>query len=693
MKQFHFTSLVTFVFLLLFASGCVPQGSGAVSIQEPKAGQVYDAPPTLAISYQNTPAAIQLNSADVKSLFTLGETSGTANTADFASFLREGTNKLQVNPPFGPRVSFIYDSQGPTVIIKSVEGSQPMRVKGELVDPSGPDSLVVNGVVATVNTDAEFDVLVNPASQYRFVAKDTGGKSTTTTYAAPDQEFNRIITANVSQKALDELAKDIQPIVQTVNTAPFLPKVNRQIKEALPITSATLATIEITSLDWTGVALDLDLKPDTQMGRIGFDARLTDINVQLSVRPKILFIPALFTVPATAKLTYANATGDAKVYGENGRLAVNIDELSLAPSGIKVSIIEGYDSLILSAIADAVLPALKSVVSTFVDGIIEGVLDGELAEMGDEVVLDIGGRQLGIKPLFQSFSSTDDNLHVVLGGGMKAKTIDPGVPKVLGSLYSNDPLSDAQNANFIYANVSSNLVNQAFMSAFQTGLTHFTLINQKELLVGTQNRGEDKPVGTNRILITPSSPAFFAIDDVQGDPSVTFGLDGMQLAVQNKRNSGYGDLFTTEVDLTAKVVLGVNDDDTLRISFAGAPDVSLRNTRILNALTVNEQFIDRIIDLVMPIILPKIAEATRSIEIPRFAGYIIKVDDFAAVGDSNSHLGVGLTLDKPQLPACPSGQERFGSYCYALCNEGYVSIGRQCWSAANKQTYQREPIK
>lgn len=684
-----------FVFfcVLVFVSGCVPSNNGPVTINQPSSNVVYDEPPKLEITYQKQPTLIRLNSADVKSFFDLGETSGTANTAEFASFLREGVNKLQVNPPFGPRVSFVYDSQGPTVVIKTVQGNGPIRVKGELVDPSGAESLVVNGISASVNASSEFDVMINPSSKYNFVARDKGGKSTTTTYAAPGQVFDRIITANVSQKALDDLAKDIEPIIQTVNTAPFLPKVNREIREALPITSATLATIEITDLKWSGIALDLDLKPDSQMGRIGFDANLTDINVKLSVRPKILFIPAPFTVPATAKLTFANATGDAKVFGENGRLAVNVDELSLDPSGVKVSIIGDYDSLILSAIADAVLPALKSVVSTFVDGIIEGVLDGELAEMGDEVVLDIGGRQLGITPLFKSFTSTDDNLHVVLGGVMEAKTSDPGVPKVLGSLYSSDPLSDAQAANFIYANVSSNLINQALMSAFQTGLTHFALINNSELLVGTQNRGEDKPSGTNRILITPSSPAFFAIDEVKGDPSVTFGLDGLKLDVQNKGGSGYGSLFTTEVDLTAKVVLGVNSDDTLKISFAGAPDVSLRNTKIFNKLTVNEQFIDRVIDLVMPIILPKIAEATRSIEIPRFAGYIIKVDDFAAVGSENSHLGVGLTLDKPLLPACPSGQERFGSYCYALCNEGYVSIGRQCWSAVSKQTYQKDPIR
>lgn len=690
MKQFHFTSLLTLVLLAIFAAGCVPQGGGSVSIQEPKAGQVYDTPPTLAISYQNVPAAIQLNSADVKSLFTLGDTSGTANSAEFASFLREGANKLQINPPFGPRVSFIYDSQGPTVIIKSVEGSQPMRVKGELVDPSGPDTLVVNGVAATVNADSEFEVLVNETSKYNFVAKDKGGKTTTTTYAAPGQEFNRIITANVSQKALDDLAKDIKPLIQNVNTAPMLPKVNAELRKALPFTTTVITGIQIDDLKWGGIDLGLDLKPNSQQGRIGFDARLTNIEVDLTVTPKFLFIP-LIPVPAKATLTYANATGDAMVYGENGRLAVNIDDLVLNPSGVKVSMITNYNSIILSAIADALLPALKGVISTFVDGIIEGVLDGELAEMGDEVVLDIGGRQLGIKPLFQSFSSTDDNLHVVLGGGMKAKTTDPGVPKVLGSLYRDDPLSDAQNANFIYANVSSNLVNQAFMSAFQTGLTHFTLINSKELLVGTQNRGEDRPTGTNRIIITPNSPAFFAIDEVKGAPSVTFGLDGMQLAVQNKGGSGYGDLFTTEVDLTAKVVLGVNDDDTLRISFAGAPDVSLRNTRILNALTVNEQFIDRIIDLVMPIILPKIAEATRSIEIPRFAGYIIKVDDFAAVGDKKSHLGVGLTLAKPAMAACQSG-ERFGRYCYEACPSEYVTIGLQCWSPVDDSTYTRKKL-
>jgi hypothetical protein len=679
-------SVALFTLMLLFLGGCKPTGGGAASILSPVSGRVYEAPPTLSISYQTRPSVIQLNGAGVGHLFTFNGTAATADSGDFVSYLREGSNEFQLNPPLGPKVTFTYDSQGPMVVIDRVEGSNPIHITGKLIDPSGPAGLMVNDVGASLGAGGTFDILVDDADKYHFVASDSGGKTTETIFAAPGQEFDRIITTRVSQSGLDFIAAEMAPILQDINTTPMLPDVNRELKEALEkdlALVAAFADVKITALKWAAIELDLDLKADAEKGKIGFDADLYNILVDLQV-DAILGI----SIPATAYISYAKATGDADVYGESGRLGVDVTGLSLETEGIDVNL-AGYDTVIISALANLLMPALQDVVSTFVNGIVEGVLDQELEEMGDEVIVDLDGYQLGMKPLFQDFSSDDESLHVVLGGAMMAKTYDTGVPQVLGSLYSEDALPDATDpASHIYAHVSSNMINQALMVSFQTGLNHFALINRSDLLVGTADRGDDKPLGTERIMITPNAPAFFAITDVAGDPSVTFGLNGMKLAMQKMGSSGYRDLFTTEIDLEARVVLAVNDDDSLRIDFAGAPELSLRDTRILDLINVNERLIDTIMDLVMPKILPKIAEATRSIEIPRFAGYQLSVDDFAAVGDEDSHLGVGITLSNPGAVVCAEGLERFGSQCYEQCNEGFVGIGKICWSP-RKQTYGR----
>ena len=671
-----------FVVLALFA-GCVP--SSPVTITNPTSGTEYQAPPEIELAYQTKPSTVTLNATSITRFFTFGATSGTANTAEFESFLRQGSNRVQVGGASGPFVDFIYNSEGPKVVIETVEGRDPVRIAGYLDDPSGPQSLSVNGVGVSL-VDGRFDTTVAEAPSYQFIASDTSGLISETTYVAPSTSFSRIITTRVSEQAMTFIADEITPLLTDIDLSSILPDVNREIEEALQedlTLIAVFADVEVTDIAWLGVNAALDIKPNTQRGVIGFDADVYDLVADVDVHT-ILGL----TIPVTAKIAYANATGDAQAYGNAGKLALDLVNLNLHTQDLIINL-AGYDTVIISALANLLMPALEGVVSTFVNGIMEEIIDQKLQEIGDEVIVDINGYQMGMTPLFQGFSSDHDSLHVVIGGGIMAKTVDLGVPQVLGSLYTTDVLPNATTTGSqIYANVSTNFINQALMASFQTGLNHFAFIDKNELQIGTTRDDEVGVNGTERILIDPASPAFMQIDDVLGDPVITFNLNAMGLRYQKKYSSGYRDLFETKMDVEARVLLGVNEDDTLRIEFAGSPDVTLKDTLIFDTIAINQTLIKNVIKLVMPVILPEIAKATQSIEIPKVAGYQLTVDDFSAVGTQHKHLGAGITITNENNVVCAVDQDKYAGKCYEKCAEGYTAVGASCWVPPRK-TYGR----
>jgi hypothetical protein len=614
-------------------------------------------------------------------------TSATADTADFESYLRQGSNRLQVGGATGPFVDFIYNSEGPRVVIEKVEGSQPIHLLGYLDDPSGPATLTINGASVQLDASGKFDTMVADAAQYVLVATDTSGLASETIFAAPGTSFNRIITTRVSQQAMNFVAEEVGPLLSDIDLSAVLPDVNRELKEALEedlTLIAVFADIEITGIDWAGVNAQLDIKPNASRGVIGFDADVYDLVADVDVHT-ILGI----TIPVKAKIAYANATGNAEVYAQASKLAVDLAGLNLHTEDLVVNLF-GYDTVIISALANLLMPSLEGVISTFVNGIMEEVVDQKLQEVGDEAIVDINGYQMGMKPLFQGFSSDDESLHVVLGGAIYAKTIDTGVPQVLGSLYTTDTLPNATTTGSqIYANVSTNMINQALMAAYQTGLNHFAFIDKNELQIGSVRNDEVGVNGTERILIDPASPAFFKVDNVLGDPVMTIGLNGMGMRYQKKYSTGYRDLFETRMDVEARVLLGVNDDDTLRVEFAGSPDVTLKDTVILDKIQVNQTLIKNIVKLIMPVIMPEIAKATQSIEIPKLAGYQLTVDDFSAVGNAHHHLGVGITISNANSNVvCAADQDKYGGKCYEKCAEGYTGVGALCWMPPQK-TYGR----
>src|SRR5690606_23361923 len=99
---------------------------------------------------------------------------------------------------------------------------------------------------------------------------------------------------------------------------------------------------------------------------------------------------------------------------------------------------------------------------------------------------------------------------------------DPNARPSLGPIYVEDPV----NVDLIYNSLgetgtnlsfalSSNALNQAFSALYQSGLSHFAIVDG----VTTYGADPNLPVGTNgqqRIRLYPESPPFFTLNPIDG---------------------------------------------------------------------------------------------------------------------------------------------------------------------------------
>ena len=86
--------------------------------------------------------------------------------------------------------------------------------------------------------------------------------------------------------------------------------------------------------------------------------------------------------------------------------------------------------------------------------------------------------------------------------------------------------------------------------------------------------------------------------------------------------------------------------------------------KTIDTIAINQTLIKNVIKLVMPVIMPEIAKATQSIEIPKVAGYQLTVDDFSAVGTQYQHLGAGITITNENNVVCAADQDKYAGKCY-----------------------------
>ena len=180
-------------------------------------------PDRFLIRYEAIPLEITLNGIPVQHLFSFEEGEATASGDILAGYLRQGRNNFGVDTrEFGPRRFFDYDTEGPRVLIYSVETDGAVTIRGELKDPAGGYGATINGIPLELDRRDRFEVTVSPASIYTFQTEDNYAQLATHHFANRATIVDDIIKLKVDEETIDQLIPSIQELAEEKNLAALL---------------------------------------------------------------------------------------------------------------------------------------------------------------------------------------------------------------------------------------------------------------------------------------------------------------------------------------------------------------------------------------------------------------------------------------------------------------------------------------
>lgn len=661
-------NLLGVAFLALFLAACNPGGKGSVVIDSPAANAEYFSQlPTFKLSYGTKPAdpskvKVVLNGFNVQSYFTFGDTSATANAEDLKDFMVQGTNTIVINPTlFKPKRKFVFDNQGPHIVVTEVSKSNPIEVTGFAKDPSGIKSLTLNGNNATITSDPKgnhtFSVTVDSADIYNFQASDNLNQASSLSYAAPGKVFNDSIKASVGASALNAIAPKISSVlVDTGFNEEQLNPVNPLLGGALSwkggITGNTYGMrINLSSLKVGAVGInDLSVRPNND-GSLGFDVDVKNADVTVTViiygggKDNLDFSLALnignINAKGVATLAAKDQALDINVSGDD--LKLNMTNTALVVGSSVPGETKNYEPPF--DILSKIINALSAPVGKLAAGKINAILANQL-EFVIKTRLFIQDVGLGLTTSMESIGTKDGNIVVALGGKVEPlTTIKPGNNRpVLGSIYNDAPTPDPRtDLGNLTAVVSGNFLNQAVMAAFKAGLIDITVFGN-QILLGAIVDNTMGVNGNTRIRVAPSAPPGFSFagEKVAVANVSMYNLDILQ---EKKINGEWKPIVKITVDFRAAVVLGVTNDNAIKISLLNYPDVELQALDNGFGFNVSTSVVNSIIDKAVPIVIDKIADAIPAIKIPAIAGIALKPEEIATVGTKNDTLSFTGTIE------------------------------------------------
>ena len=190
----------------------VAPSNNAVSTEKPLTFQI-----AFTGSVAPSDLAIQLNTADVTSAFTVTDTGATADGSLLADQVFPGRNIFRVKGYNQiKQVAFYYDTEGPEIHIMDTD-RDALTVTGYVSDPGGVESVMLDGVALELGAGNSFTASFTDQPFNTFVAVDGFGQSKTTEYARGDNEFVGI-SARLNQGGFDFL---ISVLEQELNGADF----------------------------------------------------------------------------------------------------------------------------------------------------------------------------------------------------------------------------------------------------------------------------------------------------------------------------------------------------------------------------------------------------------------------------------------------------------------------------------------
>lgn len=678
-------------------------------IQSPASGSVHtEVPAQFRITYPAAPASlprINLNGFDVREHFTVGATEATANGEDFAEYLEEGENSFQINPPAGPTVKFVYDTQGPDIAILGSSIDSAATIHGEGLDKHGLTSLTVNGVTAALGGNNAFSVTLPPSPIYEYQATDTLGHQKTTHYASLGQIYSPSMSLGVSQGVLDAAT---QQIVNALNL--------------FDLNNAVAGTV-LFNATWQGL-LGETYGPEVVIQTMDFSAEEAGIDLANGAGGSLYshnniegvllfrwyngFLPPI-EVDAATTLGPISVTADVNLNVVDNALDVDVGNFSSSTGNLAIAGVNPPFTSLLASISTIfngvfnviIAPQLELVFQNIVPLLLEtSIRNSYTISIPDFFT----GHSLAMALQLDGVSTTDEGLFASLrGSGVPIET-NPLVPQPLaGVIYKPDPLPNALLSGGQFAfSLNTNTINQVYASAFAAGLNHVNLSGGQVQYGLPRNNALGGSAANKRVLVDSVVPPKVDIRPLTDGAAINLLTHGMEISSQTKQADGsFKNDFSVRVSSRSSLGLGLNEDGSIDVSFPRAPQYEISAYKLGDGVWTNNAVnatVNTFIKSTIGLVLQEIAKPFANIRMPAFLCVQFTANDISAVGGEQSHLNFsgsfGVNPDcattppttltaygrgESVAPYCADNQQEDGGLCYATCPEGYVGDGATCY--------------
>ena len=609
------------------------------------------------------PADFQLvlNATDVTDQFTLtpadGDTLATAEAdgALLAGNVFSGKNQFSLTvPPAGVISSiFYFDDIGPSVHILHGDHDTGI-ISGHVNDSSGVASLSIDGVDVPLDANNNFDTTFTGMAFNEISATDINGKSSSSTYARGDQELFPSMSMRINNGGFDFLTTQAENALENFDfDALLLHRDQGGINPVLQVTILSTYDIIFNTFEFDRPIVSIQVNsdpedPDNIHDEMVIHIEIPNFRAGMNTEGGFLDFEGLVTVDNL--LIESNA-----VIGiDNSDISISISDTVVDLQGLDIDI----DGFIIAAILEDMIPSL---VPIFVD-IAESTLVPLVSDFVGEVLvktdIDINGEimRVGISPtLLRTFS---DGLTVDINSTVSAPFPSDEATPHLGSLFvesdlpSLGPISPNGSAYDIGASISVNLMNQALYAAHASGLTTFSLYAGDS--GGTDPEGvsviqsEEDDIQLSDIItlhVMPASPPFIKLieaNDIHG----MLGWNDVSFEFELTRDGWDSPqtLFSLTFNLDVGFELGATDEGFLHIGIESLPDIDIVEVDNYGIIPISPLFIEKLIDYVMPIILPTLSTNLDSIMLPTIGGYRIHADELWVSGSGSTGFSIAGSM-------------------------------------------------
>lgn len=709
MRTLHVRFLrIALFFLVLFGLAAC---KSPYEIVEPADGSVYTSVPAVfKIRYETLPdpfPRITLNGIIVNSFFTFGPTEAVAQGPDLAPYLIQGKNTLQVDPAFGPKVEFTYDTTGPGVVVLSADSQDPNTINGMLIDTAGVKSLFINGVSTVVGADGSFTVSVPAADVYTFDAVDKLDTTSQTKYGRLGLNNNPILGMRVNQGAIDVALSGLVNILNGTDLNAMMAgtkifsSTSKGLAGELYGSEATLDSISLSAESFKFTLGD--------QGNSSFAGTMTNAHAVLTLKiyngllpPTSITIGAeLGPIDFSADIQMAVANKVPKIVLSNMKFHIGAIVLDNTPA-------------VFNAIISPVSSGLVNLVGSSMSGLISKTVSSLLAKTVSQMIVDsytvsLYGRDMSAVLQPEQLTTSSGSLIVAMSGAMAPGTVDPLVAQPLGALYTPDVLpAPSATAGDFSLDINTNFINQALASAHAIGLTQVNTVTTTATGAKTNQFGlpHDDSIGVDgdtRTLIEMQTAPQIQVSRIGTMASAKMYIHGLKMIGQKKVSGVWKNAYRVRLNVVADVKLSVGADNLLQFTVASVPNINVIGAAIGDGAElpgfINEQ-INQFAQLGIGYVLEQLSAPLTNLKLPSLLCMSMNFNQVEAVGDHNTHLDLSGTLVKtsdscdisaappPKVAydrgvgvpmGCGSEEEYDAGLCYTPCRYGYDGVGPVCW--------------